>query len=64
MLFYIIEAVAVYSVLNKYPNDAEAAVRCYFSKRSQVDTVILVESGQGIWVSYRVSILRPPSNGL
>lgn len=29
MLFYIIEAVAVYSVLNKYPNDAEAAVRRY-----------------------------------
>lgn len=27
LLFYIIEAVAVYSVLNKYPNDAEAAVR-------------------------------------
>ncbi|KAK9917944.1 hypothetical protein WJX75_009983 [Coccomyxa subellipsoidea] len=27
LLFYIIEAVAVYSVLNKYPNDAEAAAR-------------------------------------
>lgn len=26
MLFYIIEAVAVYSVINKYPNDADAAV--------------------------------------
>ena len=28
LLFYIIEAVAVYSVLAKYPNDADAAVSC------------------------------------
>ena len=30
LLFYIIEAVAVYSVLAKYPNDADAAVSCPF----------------------------------
>ena len=29
VLFYIIEAVAVYSVINKYPNDADAAVRAW-----------------------------------
>ena len=30
LLFYIIEAVAVYSVLAKYPNDADAAVSCRY----------------------------------
>ena len=48
LLFYIIEAVAVYSVLKKYPNDAEAAVRPPCNSGTFSDSRILGVLSRGL----------------